>query len=145
MEQIVQVRQTYADGMAQVVHVRQSACSGNCHQCAGCGSAEETLMFTASNPLGAVTGDVVRIESASAPVLRGAAVMYMLPLALFFLGYLLGSLTWQLGALTGGIAFLLGIALVILYDRRVAAKQKTVYTITGFVAESRKKGENDFD
>jgi len=145
MEQIVRVRQTYADGTAQVVHIRQSACSGDCHQCAGCGAAEETLIFTASNPLGAVTGDLVRIESATAPVLRGAAVVYMLPLALFFLGYLLGSLMWQLGALTGGIAFLLGIALVILYDRRVAAKQKSVYTITGFVAESRKKGENDFD
>ena len=72
-------------------------------------------------------------------------MVYMLPLTLFFLGYLLGSLMWQLGALTGGIAFLLGIALVILYDRRVAAKQKSVYTITGFVSESREKGENDFD
>lgn len=145
MEQIVRVRQTFSDGTAQVVHIRQSACSGDCHQCAGCGAAEETMMFTAANPLGAAAGDVVRIESASAPVLRGAAVVYILPLALFFLGYLLGSLMWQLGALTGGIAFLLGIALVILYDRRVAAKQKSVYTITGFVSESREKGENDFD
>ena len=82
MEQIVKVRSLLPDGKARVVHVRQSACSGDCHKCAGCGAAEETLERTAENPVGAAPGDVVILESASAPVLRGAAVLYVLPEAM---------------------------------------------------------------
>ena len=148
MEQIVRVRQTLADGTARVLHIRQSACSGDCHKCSGCGAAQEGIELTAANPIGAVPGDLVTIEAATGPVLRGAAVLYMMPLLLFFLGYALGAVAWGKGGLVGCLSFVLSIVLVIVYDRRVAAKHDTAYTITGFAGktlESMKKGDNDLD
>ena len=129
MEQLVKVRSCNPDGTAQVVHIRQSACSGDCHKCSGCGAAQEELRLTAANPIGAKPGDLVIVESASGPVLAGAAMLYMLPLVLFFAGYLLGALTWGMAALTGGIAFALGVGFAAMYDRLVARKRKTEYTI----------------
>lgn len=132
MEQLVLVRALHADGTATVVHVRESACSGDCHKCAGCGAAQETITLRAANPIGATVGALVKVESATAPVLRAAAVLYLLPLVLFFLGYLLAELGWGTGGIGGGVGFLLGIAAVIGYDRRMAKQRNTEYTITGF-------------
>ena len=131
MTQTVLVKALNPDGTAQVLHLRQSACSGDCHKCSGCGAAQEMLMLTAENPIGAGPGDTVVISSETGPVLTGAAVLYMLPLVLFFAGYALGAL-WQLGALIGCLAFVLGIGLCVLYDRKFAKKRKTIYTITEF-------------
>lgn len=132
MEQRVRVQRLNSDGTAQVIHIRESACSGDCHKCSGCGAAQQTMVLTAQNPIGARPGDLVVIQSKSGPVLAAAAVLYMMPLLLFFLGYMAGALLWQRGGLVGGIAFVLGIFLAAVYDRRVAKKQKTVYTITGY-------------
>ena len=148
MEQIVRVKSVSADGMAQVLHVRQSACSGDCHKCSGCGAAQEAIILEAENPIGAAVGDFVTVCAATGPVLKGAAMLYMMPLVLFFLGYLLGAMAWGKGGLVGCLAFVLGIALAVVYDRKVAAKNKTVYTITGFAGktlESKKKGNYDLD
>ena len=135
MTQKVRVRSVSADGTAQVLHLRQSACSGDCHKCSGCGAVGETLELTAKNPIGAMPGDMVLIESETGPVLAAAAVLYVLPLLLFFLGYLVGHVLWGLGGLVGCLSFVLSLVLCGVYDRRVAAKRKTVYTITGFVSE----------
>ena len=132
MTQKVMVKALCADGTAQVLHLRQSACSGDCHKCSGCGAAQEALLLTAENPISAKPGDMVMIESDTGPVLKGAAVLYMLPLVLFFLGYALGAVLWQMGALTGCLAFVLSIVLCVIYDRKFAKKRRTIYTITGF-------------
>ena len=135
MEQKVMVRQVLPDGSARVVHIRESACSGDCHKCAGCGAAKETITFTAQDPIGVKAGDVVIVKSDTAPVLRGAMVLYVLPVALFLLGYLVTMSGWG-----GGAGFLLGIGAVIAYDRLVAKKEQIQYTITGY---AQKKGDND--
>lgn len=132
MTQTVRVQKLFEDGTAQVMCVRQSACSGDCHKCSGCGAVQETVTLVARNAIGARPGDLVVIESRSGPVLVAAAVLYVLPLVLFFAGYLLGSLQWGKGALCGCIAFALGIAVSVLYDRVTAKKKQTVYTITGY-------------
>ena len=132
MTQKVMVKACYPDGTALVLHVRQSACSGDCHKCSGCGAAQESLLLTARNPIGARAGDMVVIQSETVPVLMGAAVLYMLPLVLFFLGYALGAALWQMGALVGCLAFAASIAMCVLYDRKIARKKKTIYTITEF-------------
>ena len=146
MEQIVRVRETYDDGTAQVLLIRESACSGDCHKCSGCGAVKETLLVTAVNPIRADRGDLVTIRSESGPVLKAAAVLYMMPLVLFFLGYGLGAALAISGGIMGGLGFVLGIALVVVYDRRFAKQVKTVYTITGYAGdsllESKKKGDN---
>ena len=131
MTQLVRVRKCNADGTAEVVHIRESACSGDCHKCSGCGAAKETMVFTAQNPMGAKPGELVNVESESGPVLKAAAVMYLLPLVLFFGGYIAGDILGS-GPLGGGLAFALSIGIAVLYDRKVLKKQKTVYTITGY-------------
>ena len=135
MEQLVRVTRTNDDGTAQVIHIRQSACSGDCHKCSGCGAVQQKLLLDARNPIGAQPGAMVTIRAESGPVLAAAAVLYMLPLLLFFLGYLAGQLLWQQGVLVGGCAFVADIILAVVYDRCVIKKQKTVYTITGFAQE----------
>lgn len=132
MEQLVRVKETFEDGTALVIHVRESACSGDCHKCSGCGAAKETILLKAVNPIGAERGDLVRMESASGPVLKAAAVLYILPMLLFFAGYFAGDALWQRGALIGCLSFAAGIALAVFYDRRLAKTSKTIYTITGF-------------
>ena len=133
MEQKVRVVRTNEDGTAMVLHIRESACSGDCHKCSDCGAATEKLLFEAANPIGARVGDLVKVESETGPVLKAAAVMYMVPMLLFFAGYAIGDALWKLGALVGCLAFVLSIGLAIVYDRKVVRKQNTGYTITGYV------------
>ena len=135
MEQKVKIRRVFPDGTAEVVHIRESACSGDCHKCSGCGAAKESITLTARNAIGAGPGEVVIVKSDSAPVLRGAVVLYILPLVLFVLGYLLTASGWG-----GCLGFVIGIVAVIVYDRKVAKKEETVYTITGY---AQKKGDNN--
>lgn len=149
MEQIVKIRRVHADGTAQVIRIRESACSGDCHKCAGCGAQQQALLLDADNPIGAREGELVILRSETAPVLKAAAMLYLLPLALFFGGYALGESLWQLGAAVGCIAFAAGIAAVVVYDRLVVRKNNTVYTITGYpphsAADTHTKGDNDLD
>ena len=149
MEQLVRVKEAFDDGTAVVVHVRESACSGDCHKCSGCGAAKETILLKAENPIGAVRGDLVKLESATGPVLKAAAVLYLLPMLLFFVGYFTGDVLFGHGALVGCLAFVASIALVVLYDRKIGKTGETGYTITEFVERSflntGKKGDNDID
>ena len=136
MEQFVRVKETYDNGMAKVLLVRESACSGDCHKCSGCGAAKETMVFEAANAIGAKRGDLVKVESATGPVMKAAVVLYVIPLVLFFLGYYLGTLPGSFGALGGCLGFVLGVAIVIVYDRKVAKKSNMGYTITAFAGDA---------
>ena len=144
MEQLVKVRKIHKDGTATVIHVRESACSGDCHKCSGCGAAKEAVVFTADNPIGAKRGDMVKVESSTAPVLKAAVVLYVLPLVLFFLGYWLGTLPGTFGTIGGVLGFMLGVVIVIVYDRLVVNKANIRYTITAFadMTKVRKEEEN---
>ena len=131
--------------MAQVIHLRESACSGDCHKCSGCGAAKEYMIFDAVNHIGASKGDLVVIKSETGPVMKAVGVFYVLPLVLFFLSYYLGTFL-NAGGIVGGLGFFLGIGLAVVYDRKVAQNQKTVHTITGYAGDSllrsMKKGDN---
>lgn len=131
MEQLAKVRVCCPDGTAQVLCIRESACSGDCHKCAGCGAVQQKLLFTAKNPIGAQPGDTVTVASDTGPVLLGAAVLYMLPLLLFFVGWLL------FGGWGGGLGALLGLLGAVAYDRLVAKKRPAAYTIIGWANEGR--------
>ena len=132
MEQTVKVRNTLGNGMAEVIRIRESACSGDCHKCSGCGAQSETMVLTVHNPIGAKAGDMVVIESATGPVLKAAAMLYILPVVLFLLGYLVGENLWALGPVFGILGIVLGLVLVKLYDRHLQKKKDPIYTITGY-------------
>lgn len=143
MEQLVRVREVYSNGTAQVVCVRESACSGDCHKCSGCGAAKETILLTAQNPIGAGAGDLVNVRSETGPVLKAAAVLYMMPLVLFFAGYAAAAALDLSGALFGCLAFVFSVILIVAYDRHLAKHDNTIYTITGYAADtllSKKRG-----
>ncbi len=131
MEQVVRVQQVFPDGTAQVLRVRESACSGDCHKCSGCGAAQQKMLVKAHNPIGAKAGDRVVMEVESAHVLKAAVMLYILPLVLFVGGYLAGEWLWQNGILTSLAGLAVGFALVGAYDRHIS-KKHTTYTITGF-------------
>lgn len=120
------------DGSAELLVQRESACSGDCHKCGGCGTVGQTLRVTAKNPIGARRGDIVVIESESGVVLRAAVLIYSLPLALFLAGYLLSMRLGSYAALIGLCGFLLGLLPAVFYDRRVR-KRPPEYTIIEFV------------
>ena len=134
MEQTVRVRCLLPDGMAEVVRIRESACSGECHKCSGCGAAQQKVLLVARNPIGAQPGDMVVVSSETKTVLKAAAVLYMLPLVLFIVGYLLGESLWQRGGLVSICAVVLCTVLIKLYDRRLA-KKEILYIITGFAVK----------
>ena len=132
MEQIVRVHRLRADGRADIMLVRESACSGDCHKCSGCGAAKETMIVTAENPIRAEVGDFVVVSSDTATVMKAIVAVYLVPLVLFFAGYALGyALRWS-GPLVGGLGFCLGLVFAVWFDRHTAKKNDTVYTITGY-------------
>ncbi len=136
MEQLVRVKKANPDGTAVVLCIRESACSGDCHKCSGCGAAKEAVLITAENPIGAKCGDLVKVVSDSGPVLKAAAVLYIIPLVMFFLGYYLGTLPGSFGPLGACLGFLLGVGMVVLYDRLVIRKANLGYTITAFAGDA---------
>ncbi len=131
MEQVVRIQKLLPDGTAQVLRIRESACSGDCHKCGGCGSEQQKLLLNARNPIGAQPGDMVVIEADTAPVLISAMLLYLLPVVLFIGGYLAGELWWHSGIGLSLAGLLVGFVLVKLYDRHMTTK-RTVFTITGY-------------
>ena len=136
MEQIVRVYKLCENGRAQIIHVRESACSGDCHECAGgCTAAKETMLIEADNPIGAQVGDFVRMESDTKTVMAAVLVMYVLPLVLFFVGYALGAWLGVSGGMVGCGGFILGLLIAIAEDRRQQRSKTTVYTLVGYAAD----------
>ena len=127
MEQIVRVREAHEDGTATVFLQRESACSGDCHKCSGCGAAKEVMIFEVQNPIGARRGDLVIIESKSGPVMKAVGVFYVLPLVLFFLGYFVmpGGETPRM--IAGGAAFVVGIVICMFVSRSMKKNNKEMH------------------
>lgn len=123
------VKRLLPHGRAEVSVVRESACSGDCHHCAGCGAVRQTLTVQAENPISAQPGSLVYVESSGKTVLRAAALVYVLPLALFLAGYLTADALLHRGAFwCGAVGFVLGLLPAFWYDRRVR-RRPPVYRI----------------
>lgn len=116
MRQSAQVIQITPNGYAQVKVRRASACASahNCGSCDHCSMMENApeIIVNAVNSCNAQVGDTVMVESETGKVLGAAALLYLLPVILFFAGYVLGnSLGWaESGAIImGGVGFALGL------------------------------------
>lgn len=105
---------------AKVIHNRPTACHGDCDHCAGgCGAmaAKERIVVEAENLIGAKPGDRVMIEGETSKVAFAIGIVYVLPVALFFLLYFVAEyLDWS-SALFGIVGFILGIVVAILAGR----------------------------
>lgn len=133
MTQVMMVQGIVDEEHAIVGMERVSACSGDCHQCGGCGTVGQKMTAVAQNRVGAVVGDVVTVRSDASAVLIAAALVYLVPLVLFFAGYTVGTLLPLQQVLWGGVGFLLGVGLVLWYHRRVRRRGKILYEICAIV------------
>ena len=93
---------------------------------------QERLLVSAENPICAAEGDLVRVSANSRTVLMSAVVLYIIPVVLFFAGYLIGLLCGFAGEWIACAAFAIGILAAILYDRKILSRKDVSYTITGF-------------
>ena len=134
MIQTAKVTKVFPDGRAEVAVKRQSACGHDCSKCGG-GCSElmvsSTVAVMAANPVRAMPGDMVRVESSTGGILKAAVVVYLVPFILFFLGYFVCAalqLSSGISAAVGGIA--VGVLLAVLLDRQVRRSRSITFCIT---------------
>lgn len=127
MEQQAQVIRIVNETTAKVAVKRKSACSGDCHTCHGCPHPDEIVMVDADNLVGAQKGDDVIVRSDTGRVLRLAAMLYLMPVVLFFLGYFLmpGGEGSRLAA--GGAAFVMGILICMYVSRSMKKNNREMH------------------
>ena len=121
MTQIATVEKVFSNGTAEISVPRKSACGHDCEECAGCGVSGTSVYATAQNPVGAKVGDKVVVESSTKKLFGAMLIVYMIPLALFMLGYFCTGAIHSEGlryciAIAG---FCLGILPAVAYDRHV--------------------------
>lgn len=132
MTQIATVERILDANHAEISVPRKSACGHDCEECAGCGVTGAAVHARAVNPIGARPGQKVVVESSTQKMLGIVALVYLIPVALFLLGYLvMVFLNASVGVqyFTAVLGFAAGIVLAILYDRRLRARGGLIFTI----------------
>lgn len=130
MTQIATVTALPGPGTAEVTVARQTACGHDCAHCAGCGTRGGEVVVRASTAIPVAVGDRVELYSDSR-VLGIAALVYLGPVVLFLLGYLLPSgLPEMVRYVCGALGFALGLAGAVVCDRRVRRGRTIPYQIT---------------
>ena len=127
MEQQAQVIRIVNESVAKVAVKRKSACSGDCHTCHGCPHPDEIVMVDADNLVGAQKGDDVIIRSDTGRVLKLAAMLYLMPLVLFFLGYFVMPGGETPRVIAGVAAFVVGILICMYVSRSMKKNNKEMH------------------
>lgn len=132
MTQIATIERIIDAHYAEISVPRKSACGHDCEECAGCGVTGAAVKAKALNPIDARPGQKVVVESSTQKMLGIVAYVYLIPVVLFILGYILtvflgGSVALQYTVAIVG--FVLGIVFAIMYDRRLKAQGGLVFTI----------------
>ncbi len=91
MTQDAIVTRLLPDNMAEVAVTRATACGGNCGSCES-GIFQSESKTVARNLIDARPGQKVVIASKSSTVFGAAALVYLMPIVLFLLGYALAFL-----------------------------------------------------
>jgi len=127
MEQQAKVIRIVTDTVVKVAVKRKSACSGDCHTCHGCPHPDEIVMVNADNFVGAQVGDDVIVSSDTGRVLKLAAMLYLMPMVLFFLGYFLTPVGEGARLLVGGADFVVGILICVYVSRGMKKNNKEMH------------------
>lgn len=117
---------------AEIEVQRQSACGHDCSKCGGCGTPTERIKATAVNSVQAQVGEIVTVEGSSKQILSMAAIVYSIPLILFFVFYgICAAFSFAEGfSIIAGIAgFVIGILLAIRHNQQVKSSGKFIFTI----------------
>lgn len=132
MTQIATVERIIDEDHAVISVPRKSACGHDCEECAGCGVTGAAVRAKAVNTVGAKVGQKVVVQSDTKKMLRIVALVYLIPVILFLLGYLIPALMGTSVALQyalAGIGFFVGIVGAIVYDRYLRSRGGLSFTI----------------
>ena len=132
MTQIATVERILDADHAVISVPRKSACGHDCEECAGCGVTGAAVHAKAVNTVGAKVGQKVVVQSDTKKMLRIVALVYLIPVILFLLGYLIPALMGTSVALQyalAGIGFFVGIVGAIVYDRYLRSRGGLSFTI----------------
>ena len=91
MTQIATVEKILPGGFVEISVPRKSACGHDCEECAGCGMTGAAIHARAKDPVGVRPGQKVVVESATRKILGVVALVYLLPVVGFLLGYFLSE------------------------------------------------------
>lgn len=123
-----------ADNKSAVVSVKRSAaCGESCQSCAMPCRMRNTEAEV-KNGIGAKEGDTVLIETPDSEVFRSAFLVYILPLLLFFAGYLISHYILNNGiisAVSGTALFAVSFIALHFYDKKHKNNTKIIKIITG--------------
>lgn len=136
------VIRTTTPGKVDVVASKQGGC-GSCSSAKSCHTSRAANKMTtaAINPVGAEPGDIVAINVGTGSLLRGMAVIYLLPVLGLLAGAIIGanikasvSMT-ETGStlLFGGIGLVLGFGLVVILSKLLAANDAYTPVISRIV------------
>lgn len=120
MTQIGTVSQVLDTETALVAVKRQTACGHDCDHCGGCGVSGGVITVRAETALPVSPGDTVELASGNRHVLGIAALVYLGPVALFLLGYMLPTeAETAVRCLCGVLGFAVGLLVAMGLDRRL--------------------------
>lgn len=128
------------DGLAEVVVERLGICGGDCNGCNEC-KYEHLMKSVVQNPIGAVRGQHVMIETPTKGVVRGALAIYVLPIVLLIAGYAIAaalSLSEGICIIAAFAAAIAGVIIAIVISK---AKYKADPTPTKIVSVIHKDAE----
>lgn len=130
MTQIATVEKILSDGYAEISVPRKSACGHDCEECAGCGMTGAAIHARAKNLPNAQPGQKVVVESSTGKLLGVVAVVYVLPVVFFLLGYFLSvGLAESVRYVIAIAAAALALIPIVLYDRYAKRHEILTYTI----------------
>ena len=122
MTQIATVERILNNDYAEISVPRKAACGHDCEECAGCGVSGSAVHARAANPIGALPGQKVVVQSDTKKLMNAIMVVYLTPVVLFLAGYLI-MLALGTGAamryLVATAGFVISIILAIRYDRKL--------------------------
>ena len=130
MTQIATVEKILDAGFVEISVPRKSACGHDCEECAGCGMTGAAIHARDSDPVGVKPGDKVVVQSETKKLLGVVALVYLLPVVAFLLGYFLSE------GLAEKVRYIIAIAAAaaaflpsIFYDRYAKRHEVLTYTI----------------
>ena len=130
MTQMATVEKKLEPGFVEISVPRKSACGHDCEECAGCGMTGAAIHARASDPIGVEPGDKVVVQSETKKLLGVVALVYLLPVIAFLLGYFLSD------GLAEKVRYCIAIAAAIaafipsiFYDRYATHHEVLPYTV----------------
>ena len=135
MTQIATVEKLLPGGYAEISVPRKTACGHDCEECAGCGMTGAAIKARAKNDPNAQPGEKVVVESSTKKLLGVVALVYVLPVVGFLLGYFLSE------GLTEGWRYGIAVAAAVLAflprPLRTAERAADLHHITGVLRDVR--------